>query len=337
MTAADVAIAIVTHNDATDLVDCLDAVARLDPAPCELVIVDCASHDGSRQVARESWPEGLDGETVSLEENRGFAGGMNEAIGRSRAAWVLTLNADARPATDYLGCLLGLATAASPRKVGAVTGRLTRPPVDGTTQVDAAGMRLVPTWRHLDRGSGTPDRGQLSRPEWVFGGTGAATLFRREALVDVALEGYPFDPLFHTFREDAELCFRLCERGWEILYAPAAACLHRRFSLPSRRHSMPATVNYHSLKNRYLLRIYHQTMPNLLWTFPFTLWRDALALGWVVLAERSSLDAYAWLWRHRRELVERRRTVQAQRTEPWWRLDRWFLRSARPFVSRSGS
>src|SRR5690606_37685240 len=130
----------------------------------------------------------------------------------------------------------------------------------------------------------------------------------------------------HSFREDAELCFRLRERGWEVLYAPAAVCEHRRHNLPSRRRAMPAFVNYHSLKNRYLLRLYHQTWANLVWTLPCALWRDLQALVWVLLAERSSLPAYGWLWRHRRELLARRRAIQGRRTAGWWEVERWFLR-----------
>ncbi|MFL6289479.1 MAG: glycosyltransferase, partial [Thermoanaerobaculia bacterium] len=200
---------------------------------------------------------------------------------------------------------------------GAVTGRLVRP--DG--RLDACGMRLTSNWRHLDRGSGEPDRGQFSRPERVFGATGAASLFRREALDDVAVEGEVFDPRFHSFREDAELCFRLRERGWEVLYEPAAHCEHRRFNLPERRSGMPASVNCHSLKNRYLLRLYHQTAGNLVRTLVPTLARDLGALAYVLLRERSSLAAYSWLWRNRADLLRRRRIIQGRKTVD---VDRWF-------------
>jgi GT2 family glycosyltransferase len=290
-------------------------------------VVDCASADDGVEVARRCWPAGLAGEVVPLGENRGFAGGMNEALRRSAAAWALTLNADARPNADYLKRLLHRAEAHPALAVGAVTGRLVRPaPADGPPRLDACGMRLSPAWRHLDRGSGQRDRGQLARAQRVFGGTGAATLFRRAALADVALGGEVFDERFHSFREDAELCFRLRERRWEVLYEPAAVCEHRRRVLPGRRASLPAAINRHSLKNRYLLRLYHQTLGNLLWTLPWWLLRDAQAFAWTLLVERSSLPAYGWVWRHRRELLARRRALAARRTAGWWELERWFLR-----------
>ncbi len=84
--------------------------------------------------------------------------------------------------------------------------------------------------------------------------------------------------------------------------------------LPARRGELPPEINFHSLKNRYLLRVYHQTVRNLAATLPFTLVRDALALGWVLLRERASLPAYAWLWRDRRALLDRRRLIQSRKT-----------------------
>jgi GT2 family glycosyltransferase len=332
--SASVAVCIVTHGSAADLPGCLAAVGSLCHRPLELVVVDCASADGSLEAARDHAPAGLPLTLVGLPENRGFAGGMNEAIARTGADWVLSLNADARPAPDYLDRLLALAETVAEHpalQAGAVTGRLVRPAgPTGERLLDACGMRLTPNWRHLDRGSGEPDHGQLATPERVFGATGAASLFRRAALLDAAVDGEVFDPRFHSFREDAELCFRLRERGWEILYEPAALCEHRRFNLPERRSAMPAAVNYHSLKNRYLLRLYHQTRGNLARTFFPTLGRDLLALGYVLAKERTSLPAYTWLWRHRREIAKRRRAITARRTAPAAALDRWFWLAGEP-------
>ena len=320
-----VAICIVTHNSAADLPGCLESISALAHRPLEVVVVDCASLDGSLETARAHAPADISFQAIGLSENLGFAGGMNAALAHTSAPWALTLNADARPAPDYLTRLLERARAHPDLHVGAVTGRLVRPARDGQPpKLDACGMYWLRSWRHLDRGSGEADRGQFSVPEKVFGATGAASLFRRAALDDVAVAGEIFDSRFHSFREDAELCFRLRERGWEVLYEPAAVCEHRRFNLPERRSAMPAHVNFHSLKNRYLLRIDHQTGTNFLRTFFPTLVRDLAALGWVLLRERSSLAAYGWLWKNRRDLLRRRRIVQGRRTVPAREVDRWF-------------
>lgn len=331
LSSEPVAVCIVTHDSAADLPACLAAVAAQRHRPLEIVVVDCASGDGSAEVARTAPAGDLQRRVLAWSENRGFAGGMNGAIAASTAPWVLCLNADARPAPAFVGKLLELAAARPELRVGAVTGRLLRPETEGAPRrLDACGMRLTPTWRHLDRGSGQIDRGQFARPEQVFGATGAATLFRREALLDASIDGEIFAEEFHSFREDAELCFRLHERGWAVLYQPQALCEHRRSNLPERRSSMPAAVNFHTLKNRYLLRAYHQSAGNAVLTLLPTLYRDLLALGHVLLRERSSLGAYAWLWRRRAWLFRRRRQIQARRTAARWQVNRWFLRRGLP-------
>ncbi len=299
-----------------------------------MVLVDCASRDDSLDVARREAAArfgDIPFQAIGLAENAGFAGGMNAAFSHTDAPWVMTLNADVRLGPDYVTRLLDRVHAHPNLKVGALTGRLVRFSQAGEPRrLDACGMYLTSNWRHLDRGSGEVDRGQWPAPERVFGGTGAATLFRRAALLDVAVDGEVFDPRFHSFREDAELAFRLRERGWEVLYEPAAVAEHRRWNLPERRSDMPAEMNYHSLKNRYLLRLYHQTGGNLLHTLIPTLARDLAALGYVLLRERSSLAAYAWLWRNRRDVLRRRRIIQGRRTRPPAEVDRWFHRQGEP-------
>lgn len=329
MSGEAVAICIVTYGSAADLPSCLAAVTVQDYRPLELVIVDCASTDDSVEVARRCETPGVSKKVIPLGENRGFAGGMNEAFAQTEAPFVLTLNADAVLATDFVRRLLERLRGCGHR-VGALTGRLVRPPKDGIPLLDACGMYLVPTWRHLDRGSGEPDQGQYHQAERVFGATGAASLFVRAALDDVALDGEIFDEDFFAWREDAELCFRLQERGWEVLYEPTARCEHRRRVVPENRSQVPAVANYHSLKNRYLLRAYHQTGSNFLRTFVPTLWRDALALGYVLLRERSSLAAYGWLWRNRKRIHSRRQKLQNRRTVPAENVEKWFQRRSLP-------
>ena len=332
-----VAVCIVTYNSEADLQDCLDAVLVQDHRPLEVVVVDCASADRSVEIARQANLPKIPRRVAALAENLGFAGGMNTAFELTDAPYLLTLNADAAPQAAYVRRLL--ARLLSVPRAAAVTGRLVRPsalgfgtsrPQQGARLVDACGMILTRSWRHLDRGSGATDRGQWSIPQRVFGATGAATLFARQALDDVRLGDEYFDASFHSFREDAELCFRFQERGWQVIYEPGAVAEHRRRVVPERRRDLPPAINYHSLKNRYLLRAYHQTPGNLLRTSIPATFRDLPALIYVLLFERSSLPAYAWLWRNRKQILARRRLIQSRRTEPTRSVDRWFSRHGLP-------
>jgi GT2 family glycosyltransferase len=331
-----VAICTVTHGSLQHLEGFFRSLAALRPGALRyrLELVDCASDDGSADFARRSaatlpFPAAV----RALEQNLGFAGGMNAAIATLPAAteYVLSLNPDARPAPDAIEelvrCHRELHGSAFP--VAAVTGRLVRPAVGGEPpRLDACGMRLRPSWRHLDRGSDEVDRGQYQHREEVFGGTGAATLYLLEALRDCALGDAAFDADFHSFREDAELCFRFRERGWRVVYEPRARIEHRRTNLPRLRVAMSPAVNFHSLKNRYLLRILHETLPSFVATAVPSLARELGILGHVLLRERDSLAAYAWVWRHRRPLLARRRLLRARRTVSAGAVAAWFWRDA---------
>ena len=344
MSARDPAFAVctVTHDDAEHIERWADALAAADRAgpALEVVVVDCASRDATRarlDRVRLCWPLRI----VALEENLGFAGGMNAAIAAcsSTVRWVLSLNPDARPEPEAMGALVECHRrwSAAGLRVGSVTGRLLREAVEGQPRrLDACGMRLAPTWRHFDRGSSEIDRGQYPRAEEVFGGTGAATLYDVEALRDVAIDGEIFDRDFHTYREDAELAFRLRERGWRSIYEPAARIEHRRLNLPARRRQMSADANLHSLKNRYLLRLYHQTPLNLLTTLVTAQLREALIFAAVLVRERRSIPAWRWLWRNRRRLRARAAVVRARRTVSAFEIERWFWRDARPLLDEPG-
>ena len=366
-----VAVCTVTYDSAEELEDWWAALCRLHASTnrtdFRVIVVDCASSDASvaRLQALSRDQPGPDLEVIASPRNLGFAGGMNRAIAATHEddSFLLALNPDARPEPGAMAAMVNAfhayrptphpappneSTTASPSttaqtsteapsnwRVGSVTARLVRP---GGTVLDACGMRWTKSWRHLDRGSNEPNDGRYRTAQEVFAGTGAGTMFLREALLDVALEtantdshrsvedgsaAEVFAEDFHSFREDAELGFRLQRRGWRCVYEPAATIEHRRSNTPERRRSMSATVNRHSLKNRYLLRLWHQTTGNAIRT-PAAWLRDLGIFSYVLLRERESLPAYGWLWRHRHRLLERRRELQRRQTAPRERMERWF-------------
>jgi len=94
-----VAIAIVTYNSAAFIQRCLEHVFEQDYAPFEVIVVDNASSDETPALLRQFEARAR---VVYNRDNVGFAGGQNQAIGLTKAAWVLTLNPDARLAPDFL-------------------------------------------------------------------------------------------------------------------------------------------------------------------------------------------------------------------------------------------
>ena len=77
MEPGKVAVCIVTHNSAADVRGCLESVGALHYRPLELIVIDCASTDDSVAAVRRHQPPEVRLVHRVLEENVGFAGGMN--------------------------------------------------------------------------------------------------------------------------------------------------------------------------------------------------------------------------------------------------------------------
>src|SRR5438093_615075 len=68
-----------------------------------------------------------------------------------------------------------------------------------------------------------------------------------------------FDPDFFVYREDADVAWRAQLLGWRAIYTPGAVAWHVRSVLPGNRLAVPAAINMHSVKNRFLMRIKNMT------------------------------------------------------------------------------
>src|SRR4051794_18509221 len=96
------AVVVVCHDSAGAVGPTLEALsAQLRPDD-ELVVVDNASRDGTRDVVRARAPQAT---VVESAENLGFAGGCHVGARSSRAPLVLLLNPDAVPAPGCLDAL----------------------------------------------------------------------------------------------------------------------------------------------------------------------------------------------------------------------------------------
>jgi GT2 family glycosyltransferase len=327
------AVVIVTHNHADTLAACLAAVEALRPAPDHVVAIDNASTDGSAKILAEHG-RNLTMTVVYEKRNTGFAAAANRGIAGTSETWILLLNPDCAPRPNLVRALReAVAMRPEAARIGAVSPKLLRaegPGLEVQTVIDAAGMVVTPSGRHLDRAAGCQDNGSFDLPVWVFGGTAAAVLLRREALDDVA---YPASEFFATsffaYREDAELAWRLQLRGWRCLYVPTAVAAHRRGFRPEEGRRGHTAINRYSVRNRFLLRRHCADWWWHLRCFPWWLLRDLVVIGACLTVERASLPALADVWRLREDSRGRRKWVLGRRSVPPRQITRWFRRRGR--------
>lgn len=259
MTGAErprVSAVIVCWNDRDVLLECLESLRRnAADVALEIVVCDNGSTDGSMGAVRERFPEVR---IVELGRNLGLSRGNNAGIAVARGDYVLILNPDT---IVHAGALAPwVAFADRHPEAGAFGCRILDP--DGSLQADVSGP--FPTvWRWL---VGALGLGWLGRyvplfrfhtyPGWqardvreVDVHKGCALLVRRAVLAELG----GFDEAFFYSFEETDLCYRMRQRGWKVLFFPGAEITHLEGQTVGR-----FPVRFEIERHRSLYRYFHK-------------------------------------------------------------------------------
>ena len=176
----------------------------------------------------------VDGLSVTVIRNhvaKGFGANHNAAFSASQAPYFAIVNPDIRIGKTDPASLLGGFTDA----LTAVCAPLA---INSFGEVEDS-ARHFPTWkslaqkalrRHTHREYLIADR--PFAVDWV---AGMLAVFRREAYLDVG--GFD-DRRYFMYYEDVDICFRLKQRGWNVIVLPSVQVIHdaQRASHRSLRH-----------------------------------------------------------------------------------------------------
>src|SRR5579862_3495241 len=318
-----VSITIVTFNSGRFIKRCIESVLEQNYPFKEIIVIDNNSSDGTIDIL-EPFEDRC--RIVYNEENIGFAAAQNQAIGLSRAEWVLTLNPDVLLLQGFIEAMVNAGNLDS--RVGTVCGKLLT--MSSTFDfpeeplVDSTGIYFTPNLRHLDRGSLEVDNGHYRDYEYVFGATAAAALYRRDMIDDISVGGEFFDSDFFVYREDADVAWRAQLMGWRCLYVPFARGYHVRNVLPGNRRALPPEINMHSVKNRFLLRIKNISGDLYLRNWFSISARDIMVVACCLLWEHSSLKAFWYLAKNWKRVLAKRREIQSRQRVDNEYIASWF-------------
>lgn len=208
--AKKISIIIPTRDGLAMLQRCLRAVEVSDYASFEVVIVDNGSVEPATLAFLASTPH----KVVRAPGPFNFSRLNNRAVAETDGSYLLFLNNDTEPCDP--GWLRALVEHAERPEVGAVGAKLLY--ADG--RIQHAGIALG-----IGGLAGHPYRFQREAPESirdVSAVTGACLLMRRETFD--AIGG--FDERLPVNSNDVDLCLRLRERGFLVVYTPHAVLHH---------------------------------------------------------------------------------------------------------------
>jgi GT2 family glycosyltransferase len=318
-----VSVLITTYNSSRYLQRCLESIASQSYPHVEAIIVDNASADGTREMLASS---PLEATAVYNQTNRGFAAAQNQAIRAAKGTWLLSLNPDVVLDRNFISELVRAGELDS--SIGCVCGKLLRWHAGATSEfsstIDSTGIYFTPNLRHLDRGAEENDTGRYEKLQYVFGATGAAALYRRQMVDDVSVEGEFFDEQFFAYREDADVAWRAQLMGWKCVYTPKAIAWHVRRVTPERREQLPTAINWHSIKNRFLMRAKNIAWPLYLRFFVPITFRDLQVVAYCAFVDRRLFSALTEFWKMRHDLARKRRQIQSHRRITDRHLFKWF-------------
>ena len=322
-----VAIVVINFNGLADLPGCLEAVEAQTFPGIDLVIIDNHSTDGSRE-----WLRGWVGEAgtrgrfaarppalIENAHNAGFSPALNQGIRATTSDLVMPLNTDVVLREDFVEVL---AACFGDQGVGSASGKLLRFPVGGVSnKIDSVGHVIFRNRLAWNLGEGLPgDREFLEKAE-VWGTCGAAAVYSREMLEDVAVEGEFFDEDFFAFWEDLDLDWRARMRGWRCVMDPAALAWHRRGGAGYRKSLL---VERHNLKNRHLMMLKNDQARFVLRNLPGMLTVEVLKAAALLVRCPRALGAYLDVVRLAPSMLVKRRSIQSRRLVPAGELESWF-------------
>lgn len=331
---------LVTWNGAKYMPFLFDSLRKQTFTDWTLFVLDNNSNDNTLELIKKelnTFP--VQYKIITNKENRGFAGGHNQAFKESDAEYVLLLNQDMYLAPDCLEKIVMFldqhpeAAAVSPRLM-----KWNFAEKVFTEQIDALGLKIYRNRRVVE---------QYTQQNWqelkkkfssdvlpVFGVSGALPAFRMSAIHSVAYaDGSIFDESYHSYKEDVDLAFRLIANGQKSYVLLDAVAYHDRSAAgPKEADDVSALTNkkkqsewvkYHSYKNHLMTLYKNEYWQNFTLDFPWILWYELKKFVYFLLFDRQVLGGLKEVFN--KDLGQKRRLIKSLRKINWQEMRKWWV------------
>lgn len=217
-----VAVVILNWNGRKFLEKFLPSVIRHNPGYSEIYLADNASTDDSIEFTRKNFP-GV--QIVKNSSNTGFAQGYNDALQHIKAEYYILLNSDVEVTVNWIEPIIDLmdqdhSIAACQPKIKSFYDR------SRFEHAGAAGGFIdkfgFPFCRGRMFDSVEEDKGQYDDNVELFWATGACMFVR----ADLFHKAKGFDGDFFAHMEEIDLCWRLKNMGYKMMYCGNSTVYH---------------------------------------------------------------------------------------------------------------
>ncbi|MDB9522394.1 glycosyltransferase family 2 protein [Dolichospermum circinale CS-1225] len=249
-----ISIILVNYNGADVLIDCLNSLEKFIPQDnCEIIVVDNNSQDNSVDILNDKFPHI---KLIKLPKNVGFGSGNNAGAKVAKGEFIFLLNTDTILESNILPHLIELMS--ENPDVGIIGPKLLFP--DKSFQISFSPEISIKgefTARKLHKNAENKNKLHIIEEDFqdikevdiVVG----AAFFIRADLFNL-LGG--FDEKFFMYFEESDLCQRVRNKGYKVLYTPHVSLIHiRGYSVKKISNKM--AVEY----RRSQIYYYHKHRP----------------------------------------------------------------------------
>lgn len=222
MSEPSVAVVILNWNGKQLLSDFLPGVIKSRYANLQLVVGDNASTDGSVDYVRTNFP---DIQVIVNDHNYGFAEGYNRILKQVSADYYVLLNSDVEVPENWIEPVIKAMEADS--RIAAAQPKIKWQ--KNKTQFEYAGaaggfldINAFPFCRGRIFDQVEDDLGQYNDVKEIFWASGAAFFIKRAQWEETG----GLDPDLFAHMEEIDLCWRLKNLGYQIIYCPDAEVYH---------------------------------------------------------------------------------------------------------------
>ena len=233
----DLSVVIVNYQTFELTKNTINSILEYEyPFSYEIFVVDNASSDDSLDRLKDYFKDNV--KFIASEENNGFAAGNNQALRKATGRYQLLLNSDTIVWEDTLENIYYYME--KHEDVGACGCRV----ILENGELDKACKRSFPNVKnsfirlfHIPTKSKDDNYNLTDLPDdevyEIDCLTGAFMFIRKDALDQIGL----LDETFFMYGEDIDLCYRIKQGGWKIVYYGKSKIIHLKGASSKKQKS----------------------------------------------------------------------------------------------------
>jgi GT2 family glycosyltransferase len=247
-----VAVVILNWNGKDFLEKFLPAVIQYSSQEAEIYVIDNASSDDSVSFIQSNYPAI---KIIQNSENFGFAGGYNHGLKQIESKYYVLLNSDVEVTENWITPVIDLmendsSIAACQPKIKDYNNK------DYYEYAGAAGGFIdkygFPFCRGRVFDSLERDTGQYNNITEVFWASGACMFINSKKYHETG----GLDEFFFAHMEEIDLCWRLKNKGYKIMYSPHSTIYHIGGATLNKINPQKTFLNF-----RNSLLMLHKNLP----------------------------------------------------------------------------